>query len=66
MFLYVVLFGYSTPAGRRYQQLQNQVEHLQDELYRTEAGKKGCLASVLNVKIYTQWSLASCINRATC
>ena len=30
---------HSTPAGRRHQQLQNQVEHLQEELYRTEAGK---------------------------
>ena len=29
----------STPAGRRYQQLQNQVETLQDDLFRIEAQK---------------------------
>ncbi|XP_064605295.1 LOW QUALITY PROTEIN: protein Hook homolog 3-like [Liolophura sinensis] len=30
----------STPAGRRYQQLQTQVEQQQEELYRLEAGKE--------------------------
>ena len=29
----------STPAGRRYQQLQHQVESLQDDLYRMETQK---------------------------
>jgi len=29
----------STPAGRRYQQLQTQVEQLQEELYRLEAAR---------------------------
>ena len=36
--LCVLVCVFSTPAGRRYQQLQNQVEQLQDDLYRVEAG----------------------------
>jgi len=32
-------YGYSTPAGKRFQQLQNQLEQCQEENYKLESGK---------------------------